>query len=75
MSKDIHILKRGNCNNLSGKSKLTYQIGCDASGAMYFRLSSNDGGGFFSKEWVAWNGSPVARTGYMRHLMKRARCD
>jgi hypothetical protein len=50
----IRILKKANCHTLSGKSKLTYHIGCTAESEIHFRIHSNDGGGGFSKEWVAW---------------------
>ena len=52
----IRILKKASCSTLSGKSKLTYHIGCSAESQIYFRIHANDGGGFFSREWVAWQG-------------------
>ena len=50
----ISILKKASCPTLSGKSTLTYHIGCTADSEIYFRIHANDGGGFFSREWVAW---------------------
>jgi hypothetical protein len=50
----IRILKKANCPTLSGKSKLTYHIGCTTDSEVYLRIHANDGGGFFSQEWVAW---------------------
>lgn len=50
----IRILKNAHCPTLSGKSKLTYHIGCSAESEIYLRIHANDGGGFFSQEWVAW---------------------
>ena len=50
----LRILKRSTCPTLSGKSKLTYQISCNPEGEIFFRISANSGGGFFSDEWVAW---------------------
>ncbi len=47
------ILKVGNCNNLSSKSNLTYHIGCTPDKAIFIRVASNDGGGYFSPEWVS----------------------
>ena len=52
----IRILKKASCPTLTGKSKLTYHIGCSAESQIYFRIHANDGGGFFSREWVAWQG-------------------
>lgn len=50
----IRILKQETCPSLTGKSKLTYHIGCTADSAIYIRIYSNSGGGFFSQEWLAW---------------------
>jgi hypothetical protein len=50
----VQILKEGNCPTSSGKSNLGYQIGVDDSGAIQLRVSSNDGGGFFSNEWISY---------------------
>jgi hypothetical protein len=50
----IRILKKANCPTLSGKSKLTYHIGCTTDSKIFLRIHANDGGGLFSQEWVAW---------------------
>ena len=50
---NLRILKIGTCPSLSGKSKLTYHIGCDDKSAIHFRVFANTGSGFFSNEWVA----------------------
>ena len=49
----IQVLKEATCPTSSGKSTLGYQIGADDTGAIHLSVSSNDGGGFFSNEWVA----------------------
>lgn len=51
----IRILKIGTCPSLSGKSTLTYHIGCTDDGQVMIRLFSNTGGGFFSNEWISMN--------------------
>ena len=51
----IRILKVANCPSLSGKSTLTYHIGCNAQSDILLRVVDNTGGGFFSKEWVSLN--------------------
>ncbi len=51
----IRILKRGTCPSLSGKSKLTYQIGCTAASEIQVRVCGNDGGGMFGDEFVSLN--------------------
>ena len=50
---ELRILKKATCPTLTGKSKLTYLIGCDDTGDISLRVYSNDGGGYFSTEWVA----------------------
>jgi hypothetical protein len=50
----VQVLKEGTCPTSSGKSTLGYQVGIDDSGAILLRVSSNDGGGFFSNEWIAF---------------------
>ncbi len=49
----FRILKKAQCPTISGKSDLTYNIACDPQKAIYLRVASNSGGGFFSQEWVA----------------------
>jgi len=51
----IRILKVANCPSLSGKSTLTYHIGCNAQSDILLRVVDNTGRGFFSKEWVSLN--------------------
>jgi hypothetical protein len=50
----VLILKEANCPTSSGKSTLGYQVGTDDSGAIYLKVASNDGGGFFSNEWISF---------------------
>ena len=55
----IRILKIASCPSLSGRSTLTYHIGCSANTEipaapdLYFRVFENSGGGFFSNKWVS----------------------
>lgn len=51
----IRFLKTGSCPSLSGKSTLTYQIGCNAESSIQFQVAANTGGGFFSDEWVEFD--------------------
>lgn len=46
------ILKIATCPSFSGKSTLTYHIGCNEKSKILFRIADNTGGGFFSKEWI-----------------------
>jgi len=51
----IRILKVDSCPSLTGKSTLTYHIGCNAESAIQLRVAINTGGGYFSKEWIAFS--------------------
>ncbi len=50
----MNILKKARCGNLSnpGKKTLTYNVG-NRDDEYYLRLSDNQGGGFFSTEWIS----------------------
>lgn len=50
----IRVLKSASCPSLSGKSKLSYELGCDPQAALYVRISKNTAAGHFSDEWVPW---------------------
>jgi len=52
---DLRVLKTTTCPSLSGKSKLTYEIGCGPASDLQVRISKNSGTGYFSKDWVAWD--------------------
>ena len=47
------VVKKGTCDTLTKKSKLTYHIGTLPDGEVYFRVHKNTGNGFFSREWIA----------------------
>lgn len=51
---NMHVLKTVACSSLSGKSKLKFEIGCDDTEQIHVRVSENNGGGFFSQEWIRW---------------------
>jgi hypothetical protein len=51
---DMKILTTSSCKTLSGKSTLTYQIGCNPDAEIHLRITKNSGGGFFSDEWVKY---------------------
>jgi hypothetical protein len=59
---NIKILKADSCPTSSGKSNLGYQVGADKSGAIHLKVSSNDGGGMFSPEWVSFTNIQAALT-------------
>jgi len=52
---DMRVLKTATCSTLSGKSKLTYQIGTQEDESVHVRVTMNTGGGFFSDEWISLN--------------------
>ncbi len=49
----IRVLKVGTCPSLSGKSNLTYHVGCNARSEIQLRIHANTGGGFFNDDWVS----------------------
>jgi len=50
----INIVKVDSCPSLTGKSTLTYHIGLNAD-EIQIRVHANTGGGYFSKEWIAFS--------------------
>jgi hypothetical protein len=50
---DVRILKIHSCPSVSGKSTLTYHIGCTDDGDIRFRIHANTNAGFFSNEWLS----------------------
>ena len=48
----IRILKTASCPSLSGKSKLTYHIGCTDKSEIQFRVVANSNPGCFNQNWV-----------------------
>ena len=48
----MRILKIGSCPSLSGRSTLTYHVGCDKAKAIHFRVWANTAAGMFSANWV-----------------------
>ena len=58
MSKDVpsepevRVLKSAGCPSVSGKSKLTYEIGLQGETDPVIRIARNSGGGYFSDEWL-----------------------
>ena len=48
----IRILKIATCPSLSGRSTLTYQVGCNAEYELHVRITQNSGGGQFNADWV-----------------------
>lgn len=49
----FRILKIATAPSLSGKSRLTYHIGCKPDSEPLLRVYANSSTGYFSKEWVA----------------------
>ena len=53
-SAEVRVLRAATCPSLSGKSKLTYELGCDDKAALQLRIAKNSGKGMFSAAWVPW---------------------
>ena len=53
MSGEIKVLKANcKCLSLSGRSTLTYQIGCSADRTIHLCITGNTGAGIYSKDWI-----------------------
>jgi hypothetical protein len=50
---EVRIMKIGTCPSLSGRSILTYHVGCNEDQSVCLRIYQNTGNGIFSKAWVA----------------------
>ena len=48
----VRILKVSTCPSLSGRSDLTYHVGCIGE-AIQLRVYQNSGKGYFNQEWIA----------------------
>lgn len=49
----MRVLKIASTPSLSGRSELTYQVGCNAEGEICMRIVQNTGSGQFNSDWVA----------------------
>ena len=50
----LRILKIARCPTVSGKSTLTYHLGCTPESVIKIRLYGNTGNGFLNQDWIAW---------------------
>lgn len=77
----VRILKTATCPSLSGKSKLTYQIGYDEKAGIEFKITDNSASGAFNQEWFslkaieasldkAPKGEPVTASNFMSLFRK-----
>jgi hypothetical protein len=48
---NIRILKTATCPSLSGRSKLSYSLGCTEQKELLIRITKNSGGGKFNNSW------------------------
>ena len=60
---NMRVLRTGSCKSTSGKSTLSYQIGCTPDSSIHIRITKNSGAGFFNNEWVAIEGIEKALAG------------
>ena len=49
---DVRVIKSATCQSLSGKSKLSYEVGATSSNDLRLRIMGNSGTGSFRQEWV-----------------------
>jgi len=50
---DMRILKTATCKSVTGKSTLTYQIGCTPNNTIHIRIINNTNSGFWNSEFLA----------------------
>ena len=50
---ETRVLKTATCASTSGKSKLTYEVGCAPDSELHMRIAANTGSGAISKNWVS----------------------
>lgn len=48
----MRVLKIGNTPSLSGRSQLTYHVGCNAESAIHIRVVDNSSSGQFNPDWI-----------------------
>ena len=53
MEEEVRVVKSVICDSVSGKSKLTYELGVLDGKDLQFRITKNSGGGMFCKDWVS----------------------
>ena len=56
----IRVLKIATCPSLSGKSQLTYHLGCTPDAEVQLRIYANTAAGAFNAEWVSVSGMQQA---------------
>ncbi|MBU0909905.1 MAG: hypothetical protein KKA54_16125 [Proteobacteria bacterium] len=49
----MRILKEAKCQSLSGRSTLSYKIGCKDDKEVFLCLTGNSGQGIFNKDWIS----------------------
>lgn len=67
-AKYVTILKIASCPSLSGKSTLTYNMGCNALSEIQFQVIANDGGGFWNDDWVTFRDVQAVLNGQSKGL-------
>lgn len=50
---NVRVLKSAQCESLSGRSTLGYEVGATVDGEIHLRVRSNSGHGCFGRDWVA----------------------
>jgi hypothetical protein len=52
----MRVLTSGTCETLTGSTRVSYHVGSMPDSKIYLRVHGNTGGGFFSNEWIAYEG-------------------
>jgi hypothetical protein len=51
----LQILQTSKCKTVSEKSELGYNLAINEIGILMIRISTNSGGGYWSREWIAFD--------------------
>lgn len=66
---DITTIKKATCSNLLGTQTLGFEIGIqDKTSALYWRISSNTGNGYWDQSWVKFTDIQKALTDWPKGL-------
>ena len=48
----VRVLRSATCPSLSGKSKLSYELGCKDGSEIQLRIVANSAAGSFNRDWI-----------------------
>ena len=64
----ITTIKKASCKTLQGTATLTYYIGLDDTGALFWKIAASTGNGMYSREYVAFSDIQKALADWDKNL-------